>query len=361
MEGALPLRTAPEINPDVVDRPGVPADLRDLYWWTFNDAGSVGTTAQVGLPAGEVILDVAHGLVVSMRGPREAATGTVLVVRDFATGAVVREVETDVWSTSARVVGRAVVWTGMALGDPCDDDSPNRDGGVWVLDLDSSDAPREIVVAGTAVRHCFTGRSLVRSPSGEAIGAVMSGYGGDSWVDVIDTATMSRERRVTDLWPWAITDNTGLQWDNPPSDFMAVGWGVTAYNLSTGVVRWQFPDEQDAKRFAPFPVFALGSRFVVQYVWGMGDGSDRVIASFNARTGARRELLRQTIAGQPGELSLQPGLSAGSVLSLSADTAGDGVVNTPISIIDLETGDLTRDAFVIDPPFLCYDEYCLRD
>ena len=66
-EGAYPLRTEVEINPNVIDRVGVPEDLYDFYWWRAygTDAGQVGTTAQIGLPAGEWILTVSNGLVVS--------------------------------------------------------------------------------------------------------------------------------------------------------------------------------------------------------------------------------------------------------------------------------------------------------
>lgn len=33
----------------------------------------------------------------------------------------------------------------------------------------------------------------------------------------------------------------------------------------------------------------------------------------------------------------------------------------PISLLDLDTGTLTPDAFTIDTPWLCHREYCLRD
>jgi hypothetical protein len=37
------------------------------------------------------------------------------------------------------------------------------------------------------------------------------------------------------------------------------------------------------------------------------------------------------------------------------------VHGTPISIIRLADGRLLRDAFIIDPPFLCSDDWCFRD
>ena len=52
---------------NVVDRPGVPNALRDKYWWTGSDVGLLGTTAQLGLPSRERVVDDADGSCVAGR------------------------------------------------------------------------------------------------------------------------------------------------------------------------------------------------------------------------------------------------------------------------------------------------------
>jgi hypothetical protein len=49
------------------------------------------------------------------------------------------------------------------------------------------------------------------------------------------------------------------------------------------------------------------------------------------------------------------------VLSLEGDLGELAYLGSRASIVNLETGSLTRDAFWIDTPWLCYPDYCLSD
>ncbi len=356
-----PLRTEVEINSPIVERPGVPPDMHDLYWWTGNgDAGQVGTTAQIGLPAGEQIVGVADGVVVALRDALEVIPR--LVVRDFATGSVVEEISLNVIRPRVQLVGRRLFWAGM---DPAtgDDDDPAIDGGVWSVDIGSGDASFEIVKPGRDVSSLrYPSRGFFRvSPSGKTVTSPV-GREGEGFVDVIDVGTRNRRARLRDTFIWGQTDDTYFNWDFTPEDFQVLGYGITAYDLEISAVRWRFPERNQVDQFAPEWVGAVGSMFVVQYVWHESTGAESVTAVFDAVSGDRREMLREPGGGNA--LTLKPDLSTDAHLAFTRfDGPRPGVVpeGSPISIVDIATGVLTRDAFTIDTPWLCFDEYCLRD
>jgi hypothetical protein len=353
-EWTLPPRTNVEINTTVVDRPGVPEALRDHYWWTDSDAGRLGTTAQIGIPSDELILDVSHDLVVSVLW--YPSRGRHVIVRDFDSGQVIREFDSEFLVQDVVVVGRSVVWTGMTSHGSCPDDYV--DGGVWSLDVDTNHDARAIVAPGQPVECGFTGRRLLLSPSRQTIGGVMGSPTKSNWVDVIDVDTLKRRDRVRDAWPWAITDDAYLQWDNKPSDFMTQGWGMSAYDLSSGDILWRFPDRDDVDKFAPYPIMAIGKEFVVDYSWARPPSDNiHVIAAFDATTGQRRELLRQE--GLEDLLRARLELSAETHLVL--DSAREDWPVGTFSTLEIATGALVRDAFTIDPPWLCVEEACFRD
>ena len=345
------------MNANVVDRPGVPPALRDNYWWTGSDVGLLGTTAQLGLPSTERVVHADDGFVVAARGRSDGEPGTELVVRRFETGTAIAEVHTLQVRVDARLAGGRLFWTGMRPESKCPGESV--DGGVWVLDLTFGSVPIALVEPGRSLDGSCNGRVLLLSSSGETIAALMSGHDDRVRMDVIDVATLVRGARIRNVWPWAMTDDTFLQWDNQPSDFMAVGWGMTAYNLGTADARWKFPDSSDVDQFGPYPIMALGSVFVVEYNWRRSVDDVAVIhAAFDPLTGERRELLRQDPV--PGELlSARFDLSAETHVVLES-TSSSSIEGT-YSILEVETGVLSRDAFTIDPPWLCTDEGCFRD
>ena len=361
-------RTEIEINPNVVDRPGVPADLRDKYWWQASDVGLLGTTAQLGLPSGETVIDAAGGLVVSWRARADGEQGTELVVRRFDTGSVLGEVHTLQVRVDARIVGRRLFWTGMRAGEGCPAGA-NVDGGVWAMDLTAGSAPVALVDPGRVVDCGFGGRALRLSPSGRTLAAAM--FAEPFWIDVIDVARLVRTHRIRDLvWPRAITDDTFVQWDQQPTDGIGFGLGgLTAYDLDDKAVRWAFPGADEVVQFGPGPTVALGSQFFIEYAWNLtpeqpqsSSEIDRVLATFDPPTGERRELLRQRDTPEENDLAtIQGELSSASHLTLRLGDDPIGIDGRSFAILDVATGAVTWDAFTIDPPWLCWSEGCLRD
>ena len=139
---------------------------------------------------------------------------------------------------------------------------------------------------------------------------------------------------------------------------MNVGRGMTAYDLVNGDVRWRFPDEADLDKFAPYPIMSLGSAFVVEYSWDRSPTDITVIhAAFDPLTGERRELLRQENAID--RLTARFDLSTETHVVLEAGRESS-VVGT-FSTLEVASGNLTRDAFTIDPPWLCWSDGCFRD
>ena len=366
-QGASAARTGVEVNGDVVDRPGVPDDLRDLYWWTFRggDVGLLGNTAQLGVPPAEEILDARDGLVVVRRGTPSPSQGTKLWVRDFTTGSVLRKIETGIVALNAVLVGRRLFWTGMAAGSGCPGDQ--IDGGIWTMDVDAGGESQAIVQPGKAVTGCFVGRRLIVSPSRHTLGGLMGGCSTDNWMDVIDVGTLARLRRIRDVWPDAITDDSFIQWDYRACDAVAPGLGgITAYDLATADPRWNFPGATDVERFTPWRLVSLGSQFFVEYFMVTSSETRLFLATFDQLTGERRLLLRQVDTREEYDLwFIQPDQSTSAHVLLSTTAylyaePWEGRRRS-VAIVDVGTATFHPDAFTIDPPFLCFDDLCLRD
>jgi hypothetical protein len=363
-----PPRAEIEINGKIVDRAGVPGELRDNYWWQGSDVGLLGTTAQLGLPSAESVMHAANGLVVSSRARSDGEQGTELVVRRFETGSVLGEVHTLQVLVVARIVGRRLFWTGMRGGESCPA-GPNIDGGVWAMDLLAGSAPVAIVEPGRVMECGFGGRGLLLSPSGSTLGAAMlfSPY----WIDVIDVARLVRTHRVRDqVWPRAITDDTWVQWDHPPTDGLDFGLGgLTAYDLDDGAARWAFPGDDEVEQFGHGRTLALGSQFFIQYAWNNTPDEPRsnaevdlVLATFDPLTGQRRELLRQRDTPEDDDLArIEGDLSSDSHVTLRLGDDPIGIDGRSFAVLDVAAGTVTWDAFSIDPPWLCWSDGCFRD
>jgi hypothetical protein len=104
---------------------------------------------------------------------------------------------------------------------------------------------------------------------------------------------------------------------------------------------------------------ALDSEFVVEYHWTRSTSdTDVILAAFDRLTGDRRDLFGRGDGVGDG-LRARYDLSAETHVVLEpAD--GSSIVGT-FSTLEVATGELTRDAFTIDPPWLCTDEGCFRD
>jgi hypothetical protein len=345
-----------EINRNVVDRPGVPVSLRDKYWWTGSDVGLIGTTAQLGLPRNEHVSYAANGLVVSLRGQNER--GTDIYVRDFETGAIVGEVRTSIVVYTARVIDGQLFWAGIRP-EKVDCGGSNVDGGVWVMNLDDDRGPVAIVEPGS-VTHCGMGaRGLGASPSGKTLVSVL---GNDHDVDVIDVASLTRTHRLNGFWPDAYTDDVFLQEDSEPSDGQSPGAGMTAYDLDTGIKRWSFPGPDRVEHFGMTRAWAMDSEFFVEYVLLPERPGEFVLATFDPLTGKQRVLLRQHDTQEDDDLAkVEPEMSSSSHLALSFHFRWEAAGPRDFAVLDLQSGEITWNAFTIDPPWLCYFGDCFRD
>lgn len=361
VNGALPMRTTVEVNVPIVDRPGVPADLHDTYWWTeYGDAGQVGTTAQIGLPADERILTVASGLVVSAR---KSASGDFsradLFVRDVRTGALVREIVSTVGDPVAAVIGSRLFWAGV---DPSSNGEDRViDGGVWSMLLTGASEPEAIVPPGDNISTLGSaGRSRFRvSPSEGTIASVVGGFSG-RFTDIVDVGTLTLRTRLLDDAVFALTDEVALVSDHPPAD--VGGGGVIAKDIDTGSVLWRFPTPMVGPPFGIDQVEARGSRFVVLFLREAQGLDELVIGTLQAQTGKLTERLVLRPGDQlRGSFALWS-ISSSRFLALIRDGPESAILEArPISLLDLDSGTLEPDAFVLDTPWRCYPDYCLRD
>jgi hypothetical protein len=334
-----------------------------MYWWTYySDAGLIGTTAQIGLPVTEKVLTVADGIVVSARHhPDLFGDSEALVIRDFATGALIREIAVSMDWPHAEVIDGRLFWTGMAWGQ--NDESP-FDAGVWTARIDGNDQPQAIVEPGKVIGSQLSGRRLELSPSKRTMAAITTSLGGDEWTDIIDVQARTRTTRIRDVSINTLTDDLYFVDEEPTTDAPHTGHGITARDLVTGAVRWRYPDPADEDRFGSNDMRAFGSIVVVDYSWETGNDVEKIIGTFDAATGERRILLRQTWSGTEDPLAVDFSVSTPEHLLLASVYRIGFVIedgSVPISVLDVVSGSLERNAFVIDPPWYCNDEHCFRD
>jgi hypothetical protein len=361
-DNTYPLRTEVQINRDIVVRSGVPVDMAGLYWWTeFGDAGEVGTTAQIGLPAGEEILTVGDGLVVSARREGPGYFGRVdLRIRELRTGELLRKIETNVGAPRAVLVGRRLFWHGM---DPrTRTDEVYIDGGVWTATINGNDAPRAIIHGGADLAYLtYGGRSILEvSPSGRTLASDVGGFSG-TFIDFIDTETLTVRGRIEDKAAYALTDDAFVTSDGAPSD-TPDGRGLSAYDIRTGERLWRFPGGDDADRFSIANIRALGNGFVFQYIWRGPPDTEYRFESVGFRSGrtqwqfveSETDEVRHRYATFPASTARHIAVidDLGSIGSMLRDGPA------AVSIYDTETDTFTEDAFVIDPPWLCFANRC---
>jgi hypothetical protein len=357
-DGRLPIREQVWINSNVVERPGVPEDLRDRYWWTFaGDAGRFGTTAQIGLPASERIETIRDGIIVAARWPVDDPKGALdLVVRAFETGDVVRVIQTPLRTIDAELVGSRLFWTGVLAGDQ----ENVLDGGVWTTEARGGTDPVAIVEPGTAFVGDLCVRGLDASPTRRTLSARAVCKGSRLWTDLIDTQTQTRADRLEKQWVLALTDDTYLLADFEPSEFLELGIGdVGAFDRASGDELWRFPEQSEIPRFASGHWVPLGSSFVTHSYWRTGNAQEVILSATDARTGEQRTLLRQVGV----DTTLWATLNVSSAEHLVMTTGWDlsqqiRLDGTSISLLRLDDGTLHENAFEIDPPMLCFEDFC---
>ena len=215
---------------------------------------------------------------------------------------------------------------------------------------------------GRLIGSLLAGRRLRISASERTRAAVT--YGGDEWSDIIDVGTQQRIHRVRGIGPDTLTDDTYLNWDSPPTHAPIQGNGMTAYNLATDEVRWRFPGHGDVDRFLYWNSYATDSDFVVEYLWGRPFEAEYRIVRLNALSGTRNLLLSQDRRGANGQVLHITSILGPPHIALAVDTylLGEAVAegNIEVSVLNVRSGELSRAAFVIDPLWMCNDDYCVR-
>ncbi len=342
----------------------MPADLADRYWWTIDgDAGHVGTTAQIGLPAGERILTVEGGLVVSARPSFNSHFAPAdLIVRDMRTGDLLRQIASNVGFPYAELVGRQLFWAGM---EPSSNADAGRfvDGGVWTARIDDTLTPEVLVRSGRNLTTMGNAerRPLLLSPSGLTLASTVSGSA-SAFTDVIDTSTLDVRTRLDDADLFALTDDTFVVGDSPLTE-SPDGRGLIGRDLATGATLWTFPEAANKDRFSLLDMEQVGTGFLIEYSWRTRNGQIR-LASLDARTGDARSLLVQR-ANQSRIRYAAFSISSVELIALVPELGPIGSLiqsgTVTVSTLDIATREITNDAFVIDPPWLCYPTSCLRD
>jgi hypothetical protein len=190
--------------------------------------------------------------------------------------------------------------------------------------------------------------------------------GSGEWTDIIDVETRTRIQRLRNVSIEALTDDFYFLSDRPTTDGLHMGdGGITVRDLATESVRWRYPEPADVRRFSLWEMQALGSLLFVRYLWETSDDDvEEILASFDTLTGARRVLLRQERGGSEEPLSVDFAASTADHLVLGASHRigfGLGQADYALSILDVRTKELSLDVAIIDPPWLCDYDYCLRD
>lgn len=327
----------------ISDRPGVPTDLNDRYWYTpWGFAGPVSSTLQIKVPEGENILAVGGGyLVSSTESSSDEGTMTTLVVRSFADGLTTRTIETDLMRLQGIIVGTRLFYAGLSGNGVAAGGASFVDGGIWTTELaNAEDDVSNILPAGEDIREF--GSTAERAPiAGSQTGAtLMSRVGGfdGTRTDVIDVATLSvRSQLKANVL--AITDDAAMAFAFDTRE-------IEGLDLNSGNVLW-------SKKSDATGLLELESTFGLQGGIAVGyhrvqDGADQaVVAIFDANSGASREVY---VEAYDNSLHLAPPLSTSVHLAMMP-TFWDAAVQEgmPVSLIAIETGVLSRDAFRIEP------------
>jgi len=341
--GSAP-RTSPVVAGQVSERPGVPADLRDRYWFTdFGEAGHVGSTAYVLLPDGERVLDVDHGQVVSTR--IGVGGGSTLILRDLATGALRWSLDTQLRITSAVVIVDRLFWAGRPIGA----EGP-ADAGVWTVGLPEPLEPVQVLEpVGDMVASGFVerGRFLV-SPSERTVATVVGNMGNTQY-HFIDAASLEIVASVEDRIVFGIGDREAFAASGgvPPSSFP----GLVAIDIETGEEIWRRTFDERAELAhvhvvadAVFVDFRLeGNQIVARLAIESGASEVLHTADLGALPFTSGVYLAPEISG-PEHLVLLTEFSPGD--AINASSTGQVAVD----VLDVSTTQVEFGAFQIGRP-----------
>lgn len=326
------------VEPNLVDRPGVPSELYDKYWTLWGQAGHVGTTALLIKPPNEAMLGADAGRVASFvvdeetDEPLVGPDGVTITVRDLRTGATIRTFDSSILPTYGLAVGSLLFWTGYGI--PRDPINP-LDGGVWVADLaDPASTPRAVVLpsdlAATCGPHADRGR-LWLTEHGRTITTIVGG----------DTATATQIIDVSETAPPIMLDDESAFEISEGRALVVRAGRYRLLELTTGQ-----PVGPGFENDLAYRSVAGDGEFFASFA---RDG-DVVFAAIDLSTGEARDIhVRST-----GDLRLSAELSTPGLLVLLRDDDpsydAQGRVQIPVSLLDPATGDLQLDAFTIGNP-----------
>jgi hypothetical protein len=347
----------------VVDRPGVPDVLRDRYWYSADyeprQAGHLGTTARIIVPADELPIAADDGLVATvLNGPLAAPHRSSIVrVREIATGETLLEFATPLYVEVGAIAGDRLFISGRGINpDGAGGDDAFDGGGVWAIELTEGAKPTEVVPPepdGSLDDNRETGaRGLFKlSPTGATLASAVYAEGEVQRVDVIDVATLS-VRASLKQFVYALNDDFAIA--RPVDD--PVGEVAQLVSLRTGNIQWeaQLRDARgnEAEWFQMISALAGESDMFLEFE----RGSDLVLLSLNISTGKAAELLVQDNSARDARpIYMAPQLSSATAIVLlpvpgvgrAIDLAGG---RADVAVFEVASQTLSEDLFKIGAP-----------
>lgn len=347
-----------EVETSITELANVPPALANRAWISGSgerwQAGELDSTARVLLPPDEVPIAASGSAVATVvNGPLFAdQRSTILRVRDMRTGAIIRELKSDLYIDIASFADAYLFFSGTAVNaSGLGEAEIYPGGGLWAWDL-SGPADAVLVVPPEAtvrmssapfgdgirapLRVSATGRTLAS--------AVYLADGTTGRVDVIDVPAL-QVRATLPRYVYAVDDNSALMQAAADS-----GNKVELIDLGSGEALWASTLSDDGS--GPVMIlqaFSDGGQIVLQF-----ERSPRlIVATIDSASGSMRELLVQDGADKTVvPLYMEPGLSSATVIVMlarpgvaAALEAADGRARA--TVLDGATGQLTDDAFVI--------------
>jgi hypothetical protein len=337
------------VEPNIVERPGVPSSLRQLYWVEWGQVGELGTTARVEIPRDEQILGVDDGLVATMKFDPDTQTpvlgenGIAIVARDVRTGRTVKAFHSPVYITESVVVGSRLFWIGrMPPAGP-----GSTDAGLWVVDLmDPASAPRAIVEPSelSATYGPRATRGLLRvTDRGRAISTQIESAA-TLVTEVVDVEDLAVRVTIHADRMYAFQIAEGHAFAFLPHEYSGLGQtaGVRLLDIESGE-QIGTTIEADLLKGS-----VLGSRELYVQI---GRGVDSFIVAIDLESGKARDL--RVVRGGTETFDLSSRLSSPDVLALVPVTGATldptGTVHLPVALLS-HNGEFLPEAFAIGAP-----------
>jgi hypothetical protein len=312
---------------------------------TVYGAATLDGKASLLLPPGELGLTAADGRVVSV-DPRGESGGSVLRVRDIASGITLIEISRPEQVEIAVLRGDSLFFTGSLAPVP-------TDPGVYRADL--AGGPLTTLIESGAwlpewdPSWSYAGRTVELSPSGRTLASGLCTVA-RCRVDVIDLTTGDTRLGVVEV--------DGFLRDITDSVAIAGGQGeIAGYDLTTGARMWTFAPGELMLGY----LTSDGRLVQGYYAWLPGTTPPiYTVATIDVTSGDVRVLFEDPDQGP--EVRLWPEVSGDRFAVLGRDGRmgsffGEGGLGSPRSaavavtdLLDLETGELIRGRLAINRP-----------